>query len=418
MAHEVFISFSTKDKPTADAVCAVLEARGIRCWMAPRDVLPGVDWGEAIIDAINETAIMVLVLSRNANESVQLKREVERAVHKGTIIIPFRIEDVPLSKALEYHISTTHWLDALTPPLESHLAHLADRIEGLLKRTPNNRETLITCRHCGSKTSRKTKFCGECGRSLTGAPPKPSVPQPEPPLFNSPPKKTSLATPITVVVSLLAVAIAAVAFFNSGSNLPKNGPTPVTTSTAFTPTPTPSLSPKATNADATKNATPESTPSPPGASNVEPEESTSPASNSNRTVVSNPPTEPPPAQTSQPDASAVRGVMRLKFEMPVESHECLLQLNGTSASMRSFIQGKADGSRLVVDQMMTPIVTPQGLFYKGSNPMFAGTNTAVPGYAPDNLLFAPQPNGTWNVAVCDDRQVCAPVYVVSFERSP
>ena len=53
MAHDVFISYSSKDKPTADAACAVLEAKGIRCWIAPRDITPGADWGEAIVDGIN-----------------------------------------------------------------------------------------------------------------------------------------------------------------------------------------------------------------------------------------------------------------------------------------------------------------------------------------------------------------------------
>ena len=52
MAHDVFISYSSKDKAVADAVCAGLEGRGIACWMAPRDIVPGVDWGAAIIDAI------------------------------------------------------------------------------------------------------------------------------------------------------------------------------------------------------------------------------------------------------------------------------------------------------------------------------------------------------------------------------
>jgi TIR domain len=35
MAHDVFISHSHADKPAADAACAALEARGIRCWIAP-----------------------------------------------------------------------------------------------------------------------------------------------------------------------------------------------------------------------------------------------------------------------------------------------------------------------------------------------------------------------------------------------
>ena len=52
MAHDVFISHSAKDKVTADAVCAMLESEGVRCWIAPRDVLPSMEWSEAIIDAM------------------------------------------------------------------------------------------------------------------------------------------------------------------------------------------------------------------------------------------------------------------------------------------------------------------------------------------------------------------------------
>ncbi|MGQ0548517.1 MAG: toll/interleukin-1 receptor domain-containing protein [Armatimonadota bacterium] len=135
MAHDVFVSYSAKDKPTADAVVATLEARGIRCWIAPRDVLAGMHYGEAIIDAINASKAMVLVFSKNANESGQIRLEVERAVSKGISIIPVRIEDVAPGKSLEYFIGPVHWLDALTPPLERHLEQLASTIHVLLKRT-------------------------------------------------------------------------------------------------------------------------------------------------------------------------------------------------------------------------------------------------------------------------------------------
>ena len=53
MPHDVFISYSSKDKNVADAVCAVLERNGIRCWVAPRDVIPGIVWGTAIVGAIH-----------------------------------------------------------------------------------------------------------------------------------------------------------------------------------------------------------------------------------------------------------------------------------------------------------------------------------------------------------------------------
>jgi TIR domain/Putative peptidoglycan binding domain len=133
MAHDVFICYSARDKPTADAVCAVLESEGVRCWIAPRDILPGVDWGESIIDAINEAPVMVLIFSSHANAAQsQIKREVERAVNKGISVIPLRIEDVLPTKSLEYFLSSPHWLDAFTPPLEDHVRSLASSIKRLL----------------------------------------------------------------------------------------------------------------------------------------------------------------------------------------------------------------------------------------------------------------------------------------------
>jgi len=138
MAHDVFISYSSKDKPVADAVCAGLETSGIRCWIAPRDILAGRNWGEAIIDAILSSRIMVVIFSNNSNTSDQVLREVERAVHKGNIIIPFRIESVQPSKAMEYYLSTPHWLDALSPPLETHIQSLVRTVAAFMK-IPNMR---------------------------------------------------------------------------------------------------------------------------------------------------------------------------------------------------------------------------------------------------------------------------------------
>lgn len=132
MAHDVFISYSADDKPIAEKMCATLESNGLRCWMAPRDILPGMDWGGSIIDAIAGTRVMVLVLSSNSNTSPQVRREVERAVNKDVIVIPFRIEDVRLSKSLEYQLSSTHWMDAITPPVEDHLQTLAERVRQIL----------------------------------------------------------------------------------------------------------------------------------------------------------------------------------------------------------------------------------------------------------------------------------------------
>ena len=130
--HEVFISYSNKDKAVADALCATLEAKSIRCWVAPRDIAAGNSWGGSIIEAIEDAQVMVLVYSRHSNLSPQIIREVERAVAKGLLIVPFRIEAAPMSKDMEYFLSASHWFDALTPPLEIHLGHFAEMVRLIL----------------------------------------------------------------------------------------------------------------------------------------------------------------------------------------------------------------------------------------------------------------------------------------------
>src|SRR5262245_42239836 len=131
MAHDVFVSYSDDDRLIADKVCAALEGTGIRCWIAHRNNLAGIDWDEQIVDAITRSQILVLVCSSRADTSPQVKREVACAVSKQVAVLPCRIEDVPL-KALEYFLSTPHWLDASTPPLEKHLPHLVETVQQLL----------------------------------------------------------------------------------------------------------------------------------------------------------------------------------------------------------------------------------------------------------------------------------------------
>jgi hypothetical protein len=133
MAFDVFISHSSKDKSTADATCAALERAGIRAWIAPRDVRPGTEYAAAIIEAIDSCRAMVLIFSSNANASHQIPREIERAVRKGVLIVPMRIEEITPTKSMEYYLGEIHWLDALTPPLAVHLQKLVETIKAILQ---------------------------------------------------------------------------------------------------------------------------------------------------------------------------------------------------------------------------------------------------------------------------------------------
>ena len=124
MVRDVFVSYSQPDYACAMELVSRIEAQGINCWIAPRDIAPSADWAAEIIDAIANSRTMVLVFSASSNDSPQVRREVERAVHKQVSILPFRIENVLPSKSLEYFLSAQHWLDAFPPPLEPHYARL------------------------------------------------------------------------------------------------------------------------------------------------------------------------------------------------------------------------------------------------------------------------------------------------------
>ncbi|NMB79254.1 MAG: toll/interleukin-1 receptor domain-containing protein [Methanomicrobiales archaeon] len=130
--HDVFISYAQEDKLVADAVCAKLESKHIRCWIAPRDVPPGTDFPAAIIEGIDEGRVIVVIFSSHANRSPHVIRELTNGVNKGRIIIPFRIEDVAPTKSMEYLISVPHWLDAVTPPLEQHIDTLITTIRRII----------------------------------------------------------------------------------------------------------------------------------------------------------------------------------------------------------------------------------------------------------------------------------------------
>lgn len=132
MAHDVFVCHPSEERATANAVVAKLEADQVRCWIAPRDVLPSEEWADSIVRAIGGSRLLILVFSEHSNQSRHVMREIEQAVGRAIPILPFRIGDVAPSPALEYYIGGTHWLDALTPPLEAHLERLVETVRILL----------------------------------------------------------------------------------------------------------------------------------------------------------------------------------------------------------------------------------------------------------------------------------------------
>jgi hypothetical protein len=130
--YSAFISYASDNRDTAEQICASLEGRGLVCWMAPRNVRAGREYADEIIQGLERSAAVVLVLSEAANTSVFVLREIERAVAKDINVVPVRIEEVTPSPGLELFISGTHWLDVWRGNWDDHM----DRLVRDLDETP------------------------------------------------------------------------------------------------------------------------------------------------------------------------------------------------------------------------------------------------------------------------------------------
>jgi TolB-like protein len=109
--RRVFISYASHDATVAQKVCSALEAAGFRCWIAPRDVVPGTLYADGIVGAIDESKILVLILSKDAVASAHVGKELERATSKRHPIIALRLDTAPLTRAFEYFLNESQWID-------------------------------------------------------------------------------------------------------------------------------------------------------------------------------------------------------------------------------------------------------------------------------------------------------------------
>jgi TolB-like protein/tetratricopeptide (TPR) repeat protein len=128
LSRTVFLSYASQDTEVANTVCKDLEGRGIRCWIAPRDVAPGALYADAIVRAINEAKVLLIVLSQSAVASSHVGKEVERASSKHKQIIALRIDAAPLTPALEYFLSESQWVDIPALGMQAALGKIADVI--------------------------------------------------------------------------------------------------------------------------------------------------------------------------------------------------------------------------------------------------------------------------------------------------
>ena len=154
VAHDVFVSYASQDAFVANSIVQNLEQRGLRCWMAPRDVKPGAQYADAIVAAINEAEAVVLVLSQSAMASSHVAREVERAASKHKPIIAFRIDAAALNRTLEYFLSDSQWIDVVKLGMPAAFVKLS---EAVAKESKNASDPITPTKHV-ERASRRGKL--------------------------------------------------------------------------------------------------------------------------------------------------------------------------------------------------------------------------------------------------------------------
>ena len=111
LGHDVFVSYASQDAGIAQKACSALEAAGFTCWIAPRDVVPGTLYADGIVGAIDESRILVLILSKDGVASAHVGKELERATSKRHPIIALRLDTAPLTRAFEYFLNESQWIE-------------------------------------------------------------------------------------------------------------------------------------------------------------------------------------------------------------------------------------------------------------------------------------------------------------------
>jgi serine/threonine-protein kinase len=134
VAADVFLSYASPDAGIADAVCGALEDERMSCWIAPRDVVPGEFYADAIVRAIDAAKVVVLVLSEHAVASPHVIREIERATSKRCPVVTLRLEPKAMPPALEYFLNASHWLDASASGIQAALPRLVAAVKRLILR--------------------------------------------------------------------------------------------------------------------------------------------------------------------------------------------------------------------------------------------------------------------------------------------
>jgi hypothetical protein len=126
--YDAFVSYASPDAAVANAVLEILELHEIKCWIAPRNITPGLQYADEIEGAINNTKVLVLVFSEHAAASSHVGREIERGASQQRRIIVLRTDSTPLARSFQYFLSESQWIDVAALGMPAALTKLTQAV--------------------------------------------------------------------------------------------------------------------------------------------------------------------------------------------------------------------------------------------------------------------------------------------------
>jgi hypothetical protein len=130
-ASHLFICYSSKDEPVAREIVEFLETAGLKCWMSARDVPPGHNYQETIVQALESSRGVVFLFSESSNRSHEIRKELSIGGGMNLPVFPVRLAPIAPSGALRYELAIRQWID-IFPNRQRALDRLAVTIKQVL----------------------------------------------------------------------------------------------------------------------------------------------------------------------------------------------------------------------------------------------------------------------------------------------
>ncbi len=154
---DIFISHASQNKDIADNLCGTFEASSASCWIAPRNIDPGRDYGEEIVRGIQDSTMFVVVFSAQANGSKHVLREVDLALSFDKIVVPIKIDASSPTGGMDYRLRTFQWVEAGGIPIPDRIIGDTLTVLNAAKQRDSTQATtpeyiiLNVCSRCGSQ---------------------------------------------------------------------------------------------------------------------------------------------------------------------------------------------------------------------------------------------------------------------------